>query len=849
MAADPPVPLFWTESPADALQRLQSRPEGLSEAEAAARLAKWGLNQLKPEKPQALLIEFLKRFRNPLVIILLLASAVSAATGDIVSFAIIGSIVLMSVTLDFVQEHRAQKAAASLRRSVAVHTSVLRDGKAQDRLPQDLVPGDVVQLSAGDLIPADGLVLTARDCFVNQALLTGEAYPVEKRPSDSPKPDVPLMQADNAVFMGTAVLSGSATVLIGETGPRTALGDIAASLQSLTPPTAFERGTRDFGMLIMRLTILLVLFVLLVNLLTHKPLLESFLFAIALAVGLTPELLPMVVSVTLARGALRLSKEQVIVKRLSAIEDLGSMDVLCTDKTGTLTEAHIRLEKHVDAAGADSQRVLRLAYLNSFFESGLKSPLDAAILAHGEIDVAAVTKIDEVPFDFERRCVSVLVDEDGHRPLIVKGAPENIIGLCTEMEDPALGTPVALDAGRRAALLKQFDAFGEEGFRVLAIAWRHFPNEHIHAAVADEQGLIFAGFAAFLDPPKASAAQAIAALCASGVTVKIVTGDNERVTHHVCAELGIPVEGTLLGTAMQTMDDQALSALVETTNVFCRVNPAQKNRIILALRARGHTVGYIGDGINDAPSLHSADIGISVDQAVDVAKDAADLIMLQQDLNVLCRGVAEGRRTFRNVMKYILMGTSSNFGNMFSMAGAALFLPFLPMLPMQILLNNLIYDLSEIAIPLDTVDAAETARPSRWDMSFIQKFMLVIGPISSLFDFGTFFLLLWVFHASETLFHTGWFIESMATQILVIFVIRTRQAPWRSRPSRPLVLTALACLALAILLPISPLGGLLGFVTPPALFWLILPLMVGTYLALVEWTKRAFFRHWVRTHG
>ena len=580
---------------------------------------------------------------------------------------------------------------------------------------------------------------------------------------------------------------------------------------------------------------------LLANALFHRPWLESFLFAVALAVGLTPELLPMVVSVTLARGATRMSAKKVIVKRLESIQNLGSMDVLCTDKTGTLTAARIHLEEHLDAAGKDSRRVLELAYLNSFFETGLKSPLDDAILEHTEVDPKAWHKIDEVPFDFERRRVSVLLEKDAARLLVVKGAPEDILRLSNTYEVD--GNALPFDPGARDRVNGVFEKLSREGFRVLGIASRAVPVDHPHAVVGDEAELLFAGFAAFLDPPKESAKQALADLAAGGVEVKIVTGDNELVTQHICTELGLPIKGILTGTQLQAMDDQALQARVDQVTLFCRVAPAQKNRVILALKARKHTVGYLGDGINDAPALHSADIGISVDGAVDVAKASADMILMEQDLGVLHAGVLEGRRTFGNIMKYIMMGTSSNFGNMFSMAGASLFLPFLPMLPVQILLNNLLYDLSEVPIPLDNVDEDYLVKPRQWDMAFIRNFMLVVGPVSSIFDFSVFFILLRVFHAGPALFHTGWFIESMATQVLVIFVIRTRRNPFRSRPNAWIVATALATVAVAVVLPYTPFGVHLGFVPPPAAFFLVLTGILIAYLLMVEWVKQLFFRH------
>ncbi|NOT85087.1 MAG: magnesium-translocating P-type ATPase [Methylococcaceae bacterium] len=846
--ATPDNPSWWLKPLTEPNAELATDAAGLSNAEARSRLAKFGLNLFRDHQQKSLILQFLARFKNPLVILLLVASAISAFTGEMTNFVIISVMVLLSVTLDFVQEHRAGKAAESLRHSVSVHASVIRDGKAIDVPVTDVVPGDLAVLSAGDMIPADGLVLEAQDLFVKQALLTGEPYPVEKHPGVLAADATELQDATNAVFMGTTVISGSARMRVVKTGTGTAIGAIADSLTRQPPATAFEVGTHRFGLLIMRLTILLVLFVLLVNAFMHKPWLDSFLFAVALAVGLTPELLPMVVSVTLSRGALHMAKKRVIVKRLASIQNLGSMDVLCTDKTGTLTEAKIRLEQHVDPQGKPSERVLELAYLNSFFETGLKSPLDDAILAHENIDVSAWKKIDEVPFDFERRRVSVLLDKGDARILVVKGASEEIIELCTHYEQQGSDVQVPLDKAARTQIHAEHIALEKEGFRVLGIAWRNVPQDHSDAVIGDESDLVFAGFAGFLDPPKASAGTALAALKDWGVAVKIVTGDSELVTQHVCAELNIPVTGILMGKDIAQMDDSALRIRVETANLFCRVNPSQKDRVILALKARGHVVGYMGDGINDAPSLHSADVGISVDSAVDVAKEAADMILLDQDLNVLLDGVLEGRRTFGNIMKYIMMGTSSNFGNMFSMAGAALFLPFLPMLPTQILLNNILYDLSEVPIPLDEVDQEELRKPRVLDMNFIRNFMLVIGPISSLFDFLTFYVMLVVLKANETLFQTGWFVESLSTQVLVIFIIRTRGNPFKSRAHPVLVATSLSVMLIAATLPFTPLGGYFGFVAPPAEFYAILAAMVVVYLSIVELAKRGFY-HWYRGRG
>jgi len=806
--------------------------EGLSQTEASRRLALHGRNVLLGARRRAAIVELLARFKNPLLLLLLAACAVSVATGDLESSTIIIVVVVLSVVLDFVQEHRAGRAAEALRKATRVHATVVRDGAARDVPTDEVVPGDVVLLAAGDLVPADGTLLEARDLFVNQALLTGEPYPVEKHPGPT----------TDEVFMGTSVISGSGKAVITQTGTHTAVGKIGVALSRQPPPTAFELGTRNFGLLILRMAMWMVLFVLLVNLVRERTWLTSFMFALALAVGLTPELLPMVVSVTLARGALRMSKKKVLVKRLSAIHDLGSMDVLCTDKTGTLTEAHIRLEKHLDPQGRDSPRVLELAYLNSHFETGLRSPLDEAILQHETVDVRGWEKLDEVPFDFERRRISVLVRRNEDTRLVVKGAFEEVLRVSTHYEGNGPDDVRPLDAATRRAFFERFEDLGREGYRVLGIAWKAEAPACRHVGSDDETELVFAGFAAFEDPPKESAGAALHALAGAGVSVVIVTGDNEHVATHVCKKLGVPVRGCLTGAELDKLDVHALGARVESVNLFCRLNPTQKNRVILALKKRGRVVGYLGDGINDAPSLHSADVGISVDSAVDVAKEAADILLLERDLSVVAEGIVEGRRTLGNILKYILMGTSSNFGNMFSMAGASLFLPFLPMLPAQILLNNFLYDLSELPIPTDQVDEDFVARPHRWDMPFIRRFMLVIGPVSSLFDFAAFALLLYLFQGDERLFQTGWFVESLATQVLVIFVIRTQGSALRGRPSRALLVTSLAVVALAVLLPFTSLGAKVGFAPLPPVFFVLLVPLVAAYLVTVEVVKRWFYR-------
>jgi len=839
---------FWQTPLAELERQLDASSNGLSSAEAAERLTRYGANTLEARRRYSFLFKVLSRFRNPLVLILLAAAAISALTGDVASLVIISTMVLFSVLLDSIQEYRAEEAAEQLKVSVALKEQVLRDGREITIRADQLVPGDVVVLAAGDLVPADGRVLEAKDFFVNEGLLTGESYPTEKHAAPEGIASTDVAEATNAAFMGTSVVSGSAKLLLCATANATQLGEISATLRHTPPPAALEQGVYQFGLLIVRLTILLVLFVLLVNTLFHRPLLESFLFALALAVGLTPELLPMIVSVTLARGAMRMAKQKVIVKRLAAIHDLGSMDVLCTDKTGTLTEAKIALIRHVNLAGADSERVLELAWLNSHFESGLRSPLDTAILEHAPHGASDWSKLDEVPFDFERRRVSVLLEREGRRILVIKGAPEDVLKISSRYEQSGESDTQPLDAAALERANAQFQGLCGEGFRALGIAWRDEPASQTHVAVSDERDFTFAGYAAFLDPPKASAGAAIAALERSGVGIKILTGDNERVTQYVCAQLGIPVEGLLTGTELAALSEEALGARVAVTSLFCRVTPSQKNRIILALKRRGHVVGYLGDGINDAPSLHTADVGISVDGAVDVAKDAADIILLDHDLGVVERGVREGRRTFGNIMKYVMMGTSSNFGNMFSMAGAALILPFLPMLPIQVLLNNFLYDVSEVPIPMDDVDDELLAQPRHWDIKFIRNFMLVLGSVSSIFDFLTFGLLLWAFNATEALFQTGWFMESLATQVLVIFVIRTRGNPLHSRPNPLLLATSLAIAAVGILLPYTAIGRWFGFVPLPPTFLAALGVMVVCYLMLAECAKRWFYRHY-SLHG
>jgi P-type Mg2+ transporter len=824
---------------------------GLTTIEAAARLSRFGPNEPATAKRTSTVLQLLLLFLNPLAIILLAASAVSAALGEIVNASIIATMVLMSVALNFIQTYRSQKAVDRIRKEVAPTAAVLRDSKWIEIPRREVVPGDLIRLSAGDLIPADASLVQARDLHVQQAALTGESLPVEKsaRPlslEDQNKDDA------HKVFLGTSVVSGTGSAVVTATGKNTAFGDIATRLAIKPPETEFERGTRQFGLLIMKTTILLVLFVLLVSVVLHHNFMESLLFAVALAVGLTPEFLPMITTVTLGQGAVHMARKKVIVKHLEAMQNFGSIDVLCSDKTGTLTSGEMALDQHVDPFGSPSEQVFVLAYLNSLHETGVSNPLDAAIkerqtsnpldtavLQHDRPDIHEYRKIDEIPFDFERRRVSIIVEHEGERLLITKGAPESVLPVCNAYELDGQRKPLDEDARLHAEAV--YRGFCAQGLRMLAVAYSTVTLKDVYLA-QDEKDLVLAGFLTFSDPPLESAKVALRALHRDGIEVKILTGDNELVTQHICSQVGLDSERIILGSELEGMTDPALAHVVEQTSVFARVSPAQKNRIILALKNRSHVVGYLGDGINDAPSLHAADVGISVSTAVDVAKDAADFILLEPGLRVLHAGIIEGRKSFGNVMKYLLMGTSSNFGNMFSMAAASVFLPFLPMLPTQILLNNFLYDLAQVTIPTDKVDETFIQKPQRWNVKLIRDFMIYIGPLSSIYDFLTFFALLKIFHASEQFFHSGWFVESLATQTLVIFVIRTARNPFRSRPSLALTLTVCSIVLFGTVLPFTSLGKLIGFTPIPFGFLLFIAITTGTYLLLVELVKRRLMK-------
>ncbi len=813
---------------------------GLTAQEAEARLSEFGPNDPASIRRSAFAFELLHLFLNPLVIILLVASVISAFLGQQIEAELIFVIVVFSVTIDFVQTYRSQRAIQRLQEHVSLTATALRDGRWQEIKRQEIVPGDIVRLSAGDLVPADGQLLEARDLYVQQAALTGESMPAEKEVRAGGQVGEKSPLARDLVFLGTSVVSGTGVVRIAATGPHTAFGAIAARLADRPEETEFQRGLRRFGLLITRTVFFLVLFILVVRIAMHKDAFESFVFAVALAVGLTPEFLPMITSVTLGRGAIRMARNHVIVKHLPAIQNFGTIDVFCSDKTGTLTTGEMILESSVDYLGHPSDRPIALAYINSKFETGIRSPLELAILKSERRDADAYLKSDEVPFDFERRRLSIVVKEknttnDSAGLLIVKGAPEGIIELSSSYESD--GRTVPLDANLRNRCRQTFDDLSSKGFRLLAVAYRDVDPRGRFSA-ADEHSLVLAGYLAFADPPSPDAAASVVAMKRDGVNVKILTGDNELVARHVCEQVGIQNPGVMLGEELESTSDTALEHRAEETTIFARVSPMQKHRIIHALKRRGHVVGYMGDGINDAPSLHAADVGISVASAVDVARDAADIILLKPGLGVLHGGIIEGRRASANVLKYLFMGTSSNFGNMFSMAAASVFLPFLPMLPTQILLNNFLYDASQLTIPSDNVDEEYMRRPRPWDMKMVRNFMLTIGPISSIYDFLTFYVLLHFFHASQPEFHTGWFVESLATQTLVIFVIRTMGNPMKSRPSLPLAITTIVIVATGIFLPYSPFTRLFGFVPLPAPFFVFLAISTVTYLALVELGKR-----------
>jgi Mg2+-importing ATPase len=836
-AAPPPsVPsAWWSEDSAELLTALGSTREGLAEAEAAARFAHHGPNELQPRDELGALFLLWRQFASPLVLILVIGALLSLLLRDWVDAATILVIVAGSTALGFGQEWRASKAVAGLRQRLALNARVRRSGAVVVVPARTLVPGDVIELSAGNLVPADGVLLDARDFLVNQASLTGESLPVEKRVGTA-APQAPLAERTNCVFLGSSVRSGSARVLLVHTGRDTLLAEVAARIGARDEETDFERGVHRFGELLMRVMLLVVVAVLLANQALGRPAIESLLFAVALAVGLSPELLPAIVSVSLARGARQLANAGVLVRRLDAIEDLGGMDVLCTDKTGTLTQGAMALERAIDAQGQASDEVLRLAHLNAALETGIDNPIDAALVEAGEragLTTHGWRKIDEIPYDFSRRRLTIVAAEasDPSQHLIVtKGAVANVLVVC------------AIAPAERERLEQRARELGERGLRVLALATRSGPAQERYDA-SDERELACAGFVCFSDPVKPDARAAVQALAARGVRVKMVSGDSRHVCAHVAAQVGLDARDLLTGAQIAALRDEALWHLAERCDCFAEVEPAQKERIVRALQRTGHAVGFLGDGINDAPALHAADVGLSVDRAVDVARESADIVLLRSDLTVLERGIAEGRRTFANTLEYIRITISANFGNMVSMALATPLLPFLPLTATQILLNNFLSDLPSLAISTDRVDAEPLRHAQRWDLAEVRRFMIVFGLVSSAFDLLTFVLLRQVFDAGPALFHSGWFVVSLLTELAVVLVLRTRGPAWQSRPS-PLLLGATAVVALlALALPYSgPPAALLGLAPLPAPVLAALLGVVIAYAAATEVTKRWFWR-------
>jgi Mg2+-importing ATPase len=842
------------------LARLVSSSRGLSVAEVETRREKFGPNRVAHEEHETLAAQCLRRLLNPLNILLLILVGVSVVTGSNEAAAIIFIMVVLSLALAIVQERRSSRAAEQLRAMVHITAMVVRSndqavGAAEVAEPcelplEQLVPGDIVHLSAGDMIPGDLRLIAAKDLFLNQAPLTGEALPVEKHAQPQSVRGTEIGDLINICFMGTTVVSGSATGVIALTGERAYFGGLASAVVGSRTLTNFDKGINRFAWLMIRFILVMAPLVFLINGLTKGNWVEALLFATAVAVGLTPEMLPMIVTVNLAKGAMAMSRRKVIVKRLNAIQNFGAMDVLCTDKTGTLTQDRVSLEKHVDLLGQESDDVLEYAYINSYYQSGLKNLLDVAVLRHAASDDLArkardYHKLDEVPFDFERRRMSVAVERDGRRLLICKGAVEEVFANATHGR--AGGELVPLDASHGAQLRATVEQLNADGFRVVAVAIKDLPASQSNCSVRDESDLVLVGYIAFLDPPKESAAQAIAELAAHGVQVKVLTGDNEIVTRKICRDVGLPFDRVVLGSELAAANAAQIAELVQQAQVFAKLSPLQKATVIQALQGNGRVVGFLGDGINDGPALKAADVGISVDSAVDIAKESADIILLEKSLLVLDQGVIEGRKVFGNVIKYIRMGASSNFGNMFSVIGASAWLPFLPMAPVQVLTNNLLYDFSQTAIPTDNVDAEYLARPRRWEIGNIGRYMLFIGPISSIFDYTTYLTMFYIFGArtvaQASLFQTGWFIESLLSQTLIIHIIRTRRLAFiESRASMPLLLTGLAACSIGIWLPYSPFARALGFVRLPAQYWPLLAAMLLSYLILTHIIKIWFHR-------
>jgi len=835
------------------LRDLRTSLNGLTEADAEERARSTGPNEIAQERKQGWVVRVLKIIRNPLVILLSALSTISFFTGDVRAGSVMVGMVALSVGLRFWQEARADSAAEKLKAMIHVTATVVRDGAAKEIPLRDLVPGDIIKLAAGDMIPGDVRLLSSKDVFVTQGSLTGESLPVEKFHDPETKGEASPTELKNICFMGTSVESGTATAVVVATGAQTYLGSMAHSITGERALTSFDQGLNRFTWLMMKFMVVMVPLVFFINGFTKHDWKGAFFFALAVAVGLTPEMLPMIVSVCLSNGALAMSRKKVIVKRLNSIQNFGGMDVLCTDKTGTLTEDRVVLMRHCNVAGRETEDVLMQGYLISYFQTGLKNLLDRAILDstdfHGKAMVEKYKKLDELPFDFTRRMMSVMVaDPEGKAILLTKGAPEDVFHRCSQFELDGKLSPMEPD--RMVGLKAEYDSLSNDGFRVLAVATKDLSGKQV-CAKEDERELVLRGYVAFLDPPKDTAARAIAALAKHGVAVKILTGDNHLISRKVCKDVGLAADPMLLGGDVEKMSDAELAEAAEKATLFARLSPADKERVIRVLRSKGHVVGFMGDGINDAPALRAADVGISVDTATDIAKESADLILLEKDLMVLEGGVIEGRKVFANIVKYIRMGASSNFGNMFSVLGASVFLRFLPMAPIQVLTNNLLYDFSQVPIPADAVDEEQVARPRPWDIGEIRRFILYIGPISSIFDYTTFFVMLWIFRCWDpsraSLFQTGWFVESLMTQTLIIHVIRTNKIPFlQSRASWALTATTGAIMALGVWLPYSPLASALGFTHLPRLYWPILMFTLFSYMGLTQIVKMWLLRkQWI----
>jgi len=829
---------FWSIPFDQLLRELKTSPQGLTETEARQRLEEYGYNLLKPPKKSDALTLLLGQFKSPIILILILAAGLSLFLQDPVDALIILTIVFVSGLLGYWQERGAAGAVKKLLEIVQIKTTVLRDGALREIPVEEIVPGDIVQLKAGDVIPGDGLVLSSNDLFVDEASLTGETYPVEKRTAVLPA-ETPLAQRTNTLFMGTHVVSGSAQALVVQTGIETEFGRVSERLKLKPPETEFEHGVRRFGYLLMEITLLLVIAIFAINVYLVRPVLESFLFSLALAVGLTPQLLPAIISINLAHGAKKMAREKVIVKRLTAIENFGSMNVLCSDKTGTLTEGLVRVHSALDWEGRENEKVLFYAYLNAYYETGFTNPIDQAIRTFHPFDLSGFQKVDEVPYDFIRKRLSILVSQRDKHLLVTKGALANVLEICSRAEK-ADGTRIELSHAQ-GRIQTYFQEFSTQGFRVLGVAYREMESRVV-LTKDFEKDMIFLGFLVFFDPLKAGIVETINQLKGMGVALKIITGDNHLVAATIGRQMGLSGLKIITGPELQKTGSRALTQLVLEADIFAEVEPNQKERIILGLRKAGNVVGYMGDGINDVSALHAADVAISVDQAVDVAKEAADIVLLKKDLKVLAQGIAEGRTTFANTLKYVFMATSANFGNMFSMAGASLFLSFLPLLPKQILLTNLLTDFPELTIAADRVDRELVEKPRRWDIRFIRTFMITFGLISSIFDYLTFGVLLFFLRAQPAEFRTGWFIESVISAALIVLVIRTRRPFHKSKPGRALTWATLIVIGATLLFPNTPLGPMFDFQPLPLYFFPLLAVIVGLYIFTAEAAKKIFYQ-------